>query len=194
MLTRCSWVDNSSDIYLDYHDQEWGIAKHDDIILFELLTLEIFQAGLAWITVLKKRAAFRQAFDGFDPTKVAGYSPDKVEQLMNNTGIIRNLAKIEATIHNAHYYQQIQKQYGSFDRYIWSFTHGQTIVNNTDNIQATSELSDQIARDLRRRHMKRLGSTTVYAYLQAIGVINDHQTQCYLHPSRQIPNTPTSNC
>ena len=182
-LTRCRWADPASELYTDYHDQEWGVPEHNDQKLFEMLILEGFQAGLSWITILKKRDAFRKAFDGFDPAVVAGYGPEKRETLMNDPGIVRNRRKIEAAVANARAFLEIQKEFGSFDRYLWAFTDGQVILNIDDEVRPRSELSDRISADLKRRGMKFVGSTIIYAFLQAVGVVNDHETGCwrYLH-------------
>lgn len=181
-LTRCRWADPASELYTAYHDQEWGVPKHDDQKLFEMLILEGFQAGLSWITILKKREAFRKAFDGFDPAVVAGYGPEKLESLMNDPGIVRNRRKIEASVTNAAAFLEIQKEFGSFDRYLWAFTDGQVILNTDDEVRATSDLSDRISADLKRRGMKFVGSTIIYAFLQAVGVVNDHETGCWRYP------------
>ena len=164
-LTRCRWADPASELYTAYHDQEWGVPEHDDQKLFEMLILEGFQAGLSWITILKKREAFRKAFDGFDPAAVAGYGPEKLESLMNDPGIVRNRRKIEASVTNAAAFLVIQKEFGSFDRYLWAFTDGQVILNTDDEVRATTELSDRIS-----------------AFLQAVGVVNDHETGCWRYP------------
>jgi len=181
-LTRCCWADPASELYTAYHDQEWGVPEHDDQKLFEMLILEGFQAGLSWITILKKREAFRRAFDGFDPAVVAGYGPEKLESLMNDPGIVRNRRKIEASVTNAAAFLVIQKEFGSFDRYLWAFTDGQVILNTDDEVRATSDLSDCISADLKRRGMKFVGSTIIYAFLQAVGVVNDHETGCWRYP------------
>ena len=178
-MKRCFWVDKKSDIYKKYHDEEWGVPKYDDKELFELLILEGFQAGLAWITVLKKREAFREAFDNFDVQKVAEYNQDKIDSLMQNAGIIRSRNKILAAINNAKIFMDIQQEFGSFSRYIWSFTENKVIKNKTDKIPVKTDLSDKISKDLKKRGMKYVGSVIVYSYLQAIGVINDHETTCF---------------
>ena len=181
-LTRCRWADPASELYTAYHDQEWGVPEHNDRKLFEMLILEGFQAGLSWITILKKRDAFRKAFDGFDPAVVAGYGPEKREALMNDPGIVRNRRKIEAAVVNAEAFMNIQKEFGSFDRYLWAFTDGQVILNIDDEVRPRSELSDRISADLKRRGMKFVGSTIIYAFLQAVGVVNDHETGCWRYP------------
>lgn len=180
IMHRCFWVDEKSDIYVKYHDEEWGVPKYDDKELFELLILEGFQAGLSWICVLKKREAFRKAFDNFDVKKVANYNQEKVESLLKNEKIIRSRGKIEAAIKNAQIFIEIQKEFGSFAKYIWGFTEGKIIRNTTDNIPVSTPLSDKISKDLKKRGMKYTGTVIIYSYLQAIGIINDHETNCYL--------------
>ncbi len=181
-LQRCRWADPASELYIAYHDQEWGVPEHDDRKLFEMLILEGFQAGLSWITILKKREAFRKAFDNFDPVVIAGYSPDKLAELMANPGIVRNRRKIEATVTNAAAFLEIQKEFGSFDRYLWGFTDGQVILNTDDQVRASSELSDRISKDLKRRGMNFVGTVIIYSFLQAVGVVNDHETCCWRYP------------
>ena len=181
-LKRCRWADPASELYIAYHDQEWGRPEHDDRKLFEMLILEGFQAGLSWITILKKREAFRRAFDGFGPVIVAGYGPEKLEALMADSGIVRNRRKVEAAVQNARAFLDIQKEFGSFDRYLWGFTGGQVILKTDDAVRASSELSDRISEDLKRRGMKFVGSVIIYSFLQAVGVVNDHETECWRHP------------
>ena len=181
-LKRCRWADPASELYIAYHDKEWGRSEHDDRKLFEMLILEGFQAGLSWITILKKREAFRRAFDGFGPVIVAGYGPEKLEALMADSGIVRNRRKVEAAVQNARAFLDIQKEFGSFDRYLWGFTGGQVILNTDDAVRASSELSDRISEDLKRRGMKFVGSVIIYSFLQAVGVVNDHETECWRHP------------
>lgn len=182
-MKRCQWADPSLELYITYHDNEWGQPEHDDRKLFEMLTLESFQAGLSWLTILKKREAFRRAFDGFQPDVVAQYGPEKVEELMADAGIVRNRRKIEAAIRNAGVYISIQKEFGSFDRYLWAFTGGKVILNTDDEARAHTELSDRISKDLKRRGMCFVGTTIVYAFLQAVGVVNDHELSCFCHPN-----------
>ena len=178
-MKRCFWVDENSEIYVKYHDEEWGVPKYDDRELFELLILEGFQAGLSWLTVLKKREAFREAFDNFDVKKVSGYDNKKIEQLLKNEGIIRSRQKIEASIKNAKIFMEIQKEFGSFSNYIWGFTNGKIIKNTTDKFEVSTPLSDKISKDLKKRGMKYVGSIIIYSYLQSIGIINDHETTCF---------------
>ena len=181
-LKRCCWADPNSELSIAYHDQEWGRPEHDDQKLFEMLILEGFQAGLSWITILKKREAFRRAFDRFDPAVVAGYGAEKLETLMSDPGIVRNRRKIEAAVTNAAVFLEIQKEFGSFDRYLWGFTGGEIILNKDDQVRASSELSDRISADLKRRGMKFVGTVIIYSFLQAVGVVNDHETGCWCYP------------
>mgnify|MGYP002624845939 CR=1 FL=1 len=178
-MKRCFWVDKNSELYVKYHDNEWGIPKYDDHELFELLILESFQAGLSWITVLKKREAFRKAFDNFDVYKIAKYDDDKINELLRNEGIIRSRGKINAAILNAKIFIQIQKEFGSFSNYIWKFTNGKIIKNQDDNFKVSTPLSDEISKDLKRRGMKYVGTVIVYSYLQAAGIVNDHEKKCF---------------
>jgi len=176
---RCRWCRGGNQRYIDYHDHEWGVAVHDDRRLFELLLLESFQAGLSWACVLNKRNAFRRAFDGFDYRKIAQYDEARIEALGQDAAIIRHRLKIHAAVTNARIFMQIQAQAGSFDRYIWQFTHGTTL---RETGLTTSALSDRISADLRQRGMRFVGSTIIYSYLQAIGIINSHEPDCYLYP------------
>ena len=165
-MKRCSWLDETSEIYVKYHDTEWGVPKYEDKELFELLILESFQAGLSWITVLKKREAFRKAFDKFDVKKVASYDENKINELLQNKNIIRSRGKINAAILNAKIFMNIQKEYGSFSKYIWGFTDGKIIKNKDDNFQVSTPLSDKISKDLKKRGMKYVGTIIVYSFLQ----------------------------
>ncbi|WP_143321477.1 DNA-3-methyladenine glycosylase I [Clostridium sp. HBUAS56010] len=176
---RCFWVDEKSPVYVKYHDEEWGVPVHDDKKLYEMLLLEAFQAGLSWITILKKREEFRTAFDGFCAEKVASYGEDKLEELMQNKGLIRNRKKMEAAVKNAKVFLQIQKEFGSFSRYLWGFTDGKVILNHDDNFAVKTELSDCLSKDLKKRGMAFVGSVTIYSYLQAVGVVNDHELSCF---------------
>lgn len=178
-MKRCFWVDEKSEIYTKYHDEEWGIPKHDDHELFELLILESFQAGLSWITILKKRENFRKAFDNFDIQKVANYNNEKIAELLSNTGIIRSKNKILSAINNAKIFMQIQKDFGSFANYIWSFTDNKVLKNTTGKIITSSSLSNEISKDLKKRGMKYVGTVIIYSYLQAIGIIDDHDQNCF---------------
>ncbi len=178
-MKRCFWVDEKSEIYVKYHDEEWGEPKYNDRDLFELLILESFQAGLSWITVLKKREAFRIAYDNFDVEKVAKYNEDKVNELLNNQNIIRSKNKILASINNAKIFIKIQKEYGSFSNYIWGFTNNKIIKNTQNYIPVSTPLSDKISKDLKSRGMKYVGTVIIYSYLQAIGIVNDHEKSCF---------------
>ena len=176
---RCLWAENVEDIYVKYHDEEWGVPSYDDHELFEMLVLESFQAGLAWITILKKRENFWEAFDDFDVEKVASYDEEKVGELRNNAGIIRHKGKINAAINNANIFMEIQKEYGSFSDYIWHFTDNQILKDTEENYLTNSPLSDKIAKDLKKRGMKFVGTTIIYSYLESIGVINNHIHECF---------------
>ena len=172
---RCSWV-TDDELYIRYHDNEWGIPTHDDKELFEMLVLESFQAGLSWITILKKRENFKKAFDDFDVVKVAGYGEDKIEELRNNEGIIRHKGKITSAINNAKIFIEIQEEFGSFSEYIWSFTDGKIIKAE---YLTESDLSKEISKDLKKRGMKFVGPTIIYSYLESIGVIDNHEKDCF---------------
>ena len=179
--TRCSWSEKD-DLYRNYHDIEWGTPVYDDETLFEFLVLESFQAGLSWYTILVKRENFRVAFDSFNYKKIEAYSPGKIDELMLNAGIIRNKLKILATINNAQQFLKIQKEFGSFSTYIWAFVDGKPILNRPKTLKdvpATTEISDLLAKDLKKRGFKFLGSTTVYAFMQATGMVNDHVEDCH---------------
>ena len=177
ILSRCKWVNMKNPLYVQYHDIEWGVPQHSDKILFELLILEGFQAGLSWECVLNKRVNFRAAYDDFDVKKVSQYGQEKTLALLADAGIIRNRLKVQASITNAKVFRLIQEEYGSFDNYIWGFTDRETIYESYD-IRTTSPLSDRISKDLKRRGMKFVGSTVIYSYLQAIGIINGHGPEC----------------
>ncbi|WP_298306830.1 DNA-3-methyladenine glycosylase I [Flavobacterium sp.] len=178
---RCAWCEKD-DLYRDYHDNEWGKPVYDDDKLFEFLILETFQAGLSWYTILKKRENFRAAFDNFDYKKVANYGEEKVQELLQDAGIIRNQLKIRGTISNAIAFMEVQKEFGSFSKYIWDFTDGKPIENNRKSLKevtATTPLSDEISKDLKKRGFKFVGSTVVYAHMQATGMVNDHVMDCW---------------
>ncbi|CAM2955248.1 DNA-3-methyladenine glycosylase I [Vibrio rarus] len=179
-MSRCHWLDTTKADYVEYHDKEWGVAVFDDRVFFEFLVLESAQAGLSWYTILKRRAGYRQAFAKFDPVKVAQFDQQKVEELVQNSAIIRNRAKIEAAINNAQKFLQIQSEYGSFSNFIWAYVDNQPLDNRQQQSSpvATTPLSDQVAKDLKKRGFKFLGSTTLYAFLQATGVVNDHDLDC----------------
>lgn len=179
--TRCAWV-TKDQIYIDYHDKEWGKPVYDDKTLFEFLILESFQAGLSWLTILKKRENFRNAFDNFDVEKVAKYTENKVEELVKNEGIIRHRGKINAAINNAKLFIEIQEEFGSFSTFMWNYVNHQPIINHPKTIKevpATTELSDLIAKDLKKRGFKFFGSTIIYAHMQATGMVNDHTMDCF---------------
>lgn len=180
-MERCAWC-GTDELYVKYHDEEWGVPVHDDRKHFEFLVLESAQAGLSWITILRKRENYRLAYDGFDVHKVAAYDDAKVEELLHNPGIVRNRLKVAASINNAKQFLIIQEEFGSFDKYIWSFTGHQPVMNHWQSmseIPATSELSDRVSADLKVRGFKFLGTTIVYAHLQATGLVNDHITRCF---------------
>jgi DNA-3-methyladenine glycosylase I len=178
---RCDWCGNDP-LYMKYHDEEWGVPVHADRKHFEFLVLESAQAGLSWITILRKRENYRKAYDDFDFIKVAQYDDEKVNELLQNQGIVRNKLKIAASINNAKMFLKIQEEFGSFDNYIWAFVDNKPLINHWENISkvpATSELSDKVSKDLKKRGFKFLGSTITYAHLQATGIINDHITSCF---------------
>ena len=180
---RCSWCGNDP-LYVSYHDKEWGVPVYDDNKLFEFLVLETFQAGLSWITVLKKRENFRKAFDDFNYEKITTYSEKKIASLLQDKGIIRNKLKVKATVTNAQAFIKVQKEFGSFSKYIWGFVNGIPIVNTFNSlseIPANTPLSDTISNDLKKRGFKFVGSTVVYAHMQATGMVNDHITSCFRH-------------
>ena len=187
-MNRCRWVNIKNEKYIKYHDEEWGIPSYDDRYLYEMLLLESFQAGLSWECILNKREDFKIAFDEFDYEKIAKYDEKKIEELKNNPKIIRNSLKIKASISNAKIFMKIQKEFKSFSNYIWHFTDGKIIINKDDKFKVTSDLSDEISKDLKKRGMKFVGSTIIYSYLQAIGVINDHELNCDFNPKKVATN------
>ena len=181
MKTRCAWA-GTDPIYIKYHDTEWGVALHEDRKLFEFLILEGSQAGLSWLTILKKRPAYRKAFDYFDPEKIAAYNLRKVKTLLSDKGIVRNKLKIEAAIQNAGAFLALQREFGSFDAYIWRFIGGKTIKNawkTTAEIPARTNVSDLMSRDLVKRGFKFVGPKICYAFMQAVGMVNDHTVDCF---------------
>jgi DNA-3-methyladenine glycosylase I len=188
--TRCGWAKPSNELYIDYHDQEWGVPVHDDQTLFEFLILESFQAGLSWEIVLKKRQNFREAFAEFSVEKVSKFGENEIQSLLTNKGIIRNKLKIHSAVNNAARFIEIQEEFGSFDNYIWRFVDGKPIVNKwqiTDQLPANTELSDKLAKDLKQRGFKFMGSTVCYAHMQATGMVNDHLVSCFrYHEVQQI--------
>ena len=173
---RCTWATDVEKIYIKYHDEEWGVPTHDDQELFEFLVLESFQAGLSWITILKKRDNFKKAFDNFDVVKVANYDENKINELRENAGIIRHKGKITSAINNAQVFMEIQKEFGSFDEYLWGFTEGEIIKAE---YLTESDLSKHISKDLKKRGMKFVGPTIIYSYLEAVGIIDNHQKDCF---------------
>lgn len=175
---RCKWCSINNPTYVEYHDNEWGKPTYDDNRLFEFLVLEPFQAGLSWETVLMKRDGFRKAFDNYDVEKICGYGEDKISAMLQDASIIRNRKKIEAGINNAGVFRNIQKEWGSFSEYIWHFTNKQVVYETG---KASSPLSDEVSKDMKKRGMKFIGTTTVYAYLQAIGVIYSHEESCFMY-------------
>lgn len=179
---RCAWAGIGNSLYEEYHDKEWGVPVHNDRLLFEMLILEGAQAGLSWSTILNKRADYKKAFDNFDVKKVAAYDNRKAESLLKNEGIVRNRLKVASATRNAKVYIEIQKEFGSFDTYIWGFTDGKPIQNHRkkmSELPAKTDLSDAISKDLQSRGMNFVGSTIIYAYMQSIGMVNDHEMSCF---------------
>jgi DNA-3-methyladenine glycosylase I len=186
-VQRCNWA-TSDPIYIEYHDKEWGVPVHDDKILFEFLILEGFQAGLSWITILKKRQDFRKAFNNFNVKKIALYDKTKINELMNNALIVRNSLKINAAVQNAREFIAVQKEFGSFDKYIWQFTGGKTIHNlwqGLNHVPATTPESDAMSKALKKRGFKFVGSTICYSFMQAVGMVNDHISGCFRYKELQ---------
>ncbi len=177
-MKRCTWVNLDNPLYIKYHDEEWGVPVYDDNKLFEMLLLESFQAGLSWECILNKREAFKEAFDNFNYEKISKYDDKKIEELLQNKEIIRNRRKITAAIKNARVFMDIQKEYQSFSNYLWSFTNNEIIYEYD---KTKSELSDKISKDLEKRGMKFVGTTIIYSYLQAVGIINSHEPDCFLY-------------
>lgn len=185
-LTRCDWAVGKtvSEEYQKYHDTQWGVPVHDDHVLFEMLILEGMQAGLSWATILAKRENFRKAFDNFEPEIIVQYDEKKVEELMQDAGIIRNRLKINSVITNARLFMEVQKEYGSFDKFLWSYVAYKPIINNwteLEQVPAKTELSDRISKDMKKMGFKFVGSTIVYAYMQSIGMVDDHLSTCFRH-------------
>ena len=180
---RCPWCGDDP-LYVNYHDTEWGVPVYDDATLFEFLLLETFQAGLSWITILRKRENFRKAFDDFDYQKIAAYNEPKIASLLQDPGIIRNKLKVRSAVSNAQAFIHIQKEFGSFSKYIWDFVDGKPIQNNykkMEDVPANTPLSDAISKDLKKHGFKFVGSTVIYAHMQATGMVNDHLTSCFRH-------------
>lgn len=184
---RCGWCGTDA-LYTAYHDNEWGRPEHDDRKLFEMLILEGMQAGLSWITILRKRESFRRAFDGFDPEKIARYGDEKLTELMSNADIIRNRLKINAAVTNAKAFLEIRREFGSFDKYIWSFVDNKPIINRPKvlaDVPAKTPLSDKISAELKKRGFKFVGSTIIYSFMQAVGMVDDHLASCFCHSSNR---------
>ncbi|WP_273853736.1 DNA-3-methyladenine glycosylase I [Guptibacillus spartinae] len=185
MVNRCAWV-SEEEIYKAYHDQEWGVPVRDDQKLFEMLILEGAQAGLSWITILKRRENYREAFDQFNVQKVAAYGEDKIQELLLNKGIIRNKLKVRGTVKNAKAFLKVQEEFGSFSSYIWAFTENTPVLNNWKSIEevpAESELSKKISKDLKKRGFTFVGPVILYSFMQAVGIVNDHTIDCFRHPN-----------
>lgn len=179
--TGCTWVTNSP-LYQDYHDHEWGVPVHDDRVLFEMLNLEGAQAGLSWITILNKRENYRRAFDAFDPEKIVRYSDKRIAKILQDPGIVRNRLKVHAVVTNAKAYLALRDEGRTLDQYLWQYVDGKPIVNqwkNTQEVPAKTDLSDHISKDLKKRGFKFIGSTICYAFMQAVGMVNDHTTDCF---------------
>ncbi len=180
-IKRCGWCVGDA-LYEAYPDEEWGVPVYDDETLFEFLVLETFQAGLSWITILRKRENFRAAFDDFNYKKIANYSEEKIQELLQDAGIIRNKLKVRATVSNAHLFMEVQKEFGNFSKYIWSFVDGKPIQNSVTNYKEaapTTKISDALSKDLKKRGFKFVGSTVIYAHMQATGMVNDHEVDCF---------------
>ena len=180
--TRCQWSTGGNELYIDYHDHEWGVPQHDDRLLFEFLILEGAQAGLSWSTILNKREGYRKAFSGFDPVKVARYDKAKIAKLLQDPGIVRNRLKVESAVINARAFLAVQEEFNSFDAYIWQFTNGRTIQNSwkaMKQVPASTKESDALSKDLKSRGFKFVGSTIMYAHMQATGMVNDHTVNCF---------------
>lgn len=181
---RCAWANDQFEEYVKYHDEEWGVPVHDDNVHFEFLILEGAQAGLSWATVLKKREGYRTCFADFDPQKVAAFDEDKIQELLRFEGIIRNKLKVRSAVTNAQKFLEVQKEFGSFDNYIWQFVGGEPIINhwkNMSEVPATTKESDALSKDLKRRGFKFVGSTIIYAHMQACGLVNDHTVDCFCY-------------
>ncbi|MFC7686539.1 DNA-3-methyladenine glycosylase I [Ureibacillus sp. GCM10028918] len=184
-MNRCGWVTKET-LYMEYHDKEWGVPVYDDRKLFEMLCLEGAQAGLSWWTILQKRENYREAFDQFDAEKIVHYTEEKLQTLKENTGIVRNKLKIQSVVTNAQTFLRIQKEYGSFSNYIWSFVDHKPIINewkSMKEVPVTTEISDVMSKKLKKEGFKFVGSTICYSYMQAVGMVNDHILQCFCHPS-----------
>ncbi len=179
-MKRCSWPNlENSEIYIEYHDKEWGVPSYDDAHLFEMFILESFHCGLSWLLILKKRENFRKAFDNFDAEKIANYDDVKIAELLTDEGIVRNRAKILATIQNAKAYLKVVEEFGSFSKYLWSFTDNKVVYNPFDGVTTKNELSDKVSKDLKKRGFKFMGTVTCFSYLEAVGIMNDHARDCF---------------
>ncbi len=188
MKNRCEWVVGKEPLYREYHDNEWGVPVYDDRLLFEMLCLEGAQAGLSWWTILQKRENYKKAFDNFEAEKIVLYSEEKLQQLKENTGIVRNRLKIQSVVTNAQAFLKIQKEYGSFSNYIWSFVDNEPIINHWKTIKdvpGTTEISDKMSKKLKNDGFKFVGSTICYSFMQAVGMVNDHTLECFCHPSNK---------
>ncbi len=178
-IKRCQWSNlEKSQTYMKYHDEEWGVASYDDRYLFEMFVLESFHCGLSWLIILNKRQAFKDAFDNFDPLLVSQYDENKIEELRNNANIIRHIGKIRASVANAKAFLKVQAEFSSFSQYIWSFTDNKVLYSSSDEIISRNELSDKVAKDLKKRGFKFMGSVTAFSYLEAIGIMNNHASYC----------------
>ena len=183
-MVRCPWAE-TDELYRKYHDEEWGVPVHDDRTHFEFLVLEAAQAGLSWLTILRKRENYRRAYHRFDPVRVSKFGDPEVRRLLEDPGIVRNRKKIEASIHNARRFIEVQREFGSFDAYLWRYVAGRPLVNRWENVSeipSKSALSEELSKDLLRRGFRFVGPTILYAYLQAVGVVNDHLVACFRHP------------
>lgn len=183
-INRCGWCEGDA-LYEAYHDKEWGVPVYDDETIFEFLMLETFQAGLSWITVLRKRENFRKAFDNFDYKKIAGYSEEKIQELLQDPGIIRNKLKVRATVTNAQAFMEVQKENKTFSNYIWKFVNGAPKTNQVEDYKkapATTRISNKLSKDLKKKGFKFVGSTVIYAHMQATGMVNDHEVSCFRYP------------
>lgn len=186
---RCGWCEGD-ELYEAYHDEEWGVPVYDDRLLFEFLVLETFQAGLSWITILRKRENFRKAFDNFDYKKIANYSEEKIQELLQNKGIVRNKLKVRSAVNNAQEFLKIQEQFGSFSNYIWAFVDNKPIQHHVEDyskMPPTTAISDKLSKDLKKRRFKFVGSTVMYAYMQATGMVNDHEEGCFRNKAHPRP-------
>ncbi len=184
-MNRCSWPNlENSEIYIDYHDNEWGVESHDDKHLFEMFILESFHCGLSWLLILKKREGFRKAFDNFDAERISKYGEEKVAELMENADIVRNKAKILATVQNAKAYLKVVEEFGSFSNYLWGFTDNKVVYNPFDGVTTRNELSDKVSKDLKKRGFKFMGTVTCFSYLEAVGIMNNHAEYCFKYAKK----------